>query len=293
MRTRLVAVTLVGAATLLSTGAALASADMVWAGCGITKTAFMAELAKAYEKKTGTRIDIQGGGATRGIRDVSSGATHLGGACRTTLPGESAERNVKQVPVGWDALVVITHPSNPIENLSFSQLRDIYLGKITNWKALGGPDMPMDVYARQGKISGVGRMMREIVFADYEQELAATHVVKSTGPLEEAVTQNPRAIGVTGVSSAKRRGGLKILNLNSREPSYENIKSGDYLLYRPLYLVVPANNKDPRIDAFTKFALSPEGQQVIKTAGTVPYVEGMPLVMKQIEQYREATRAGL
>lgn len=282
------------AAALAVTGAHAAEDDtLVWAGCGITKGAFMSELAKAYQEKTGVEIDIQGGGATRGIRDTHSRTIHMGGACRTTIQGLDGEKGVEQIPVGWDALVVVVHPDNPVSNITFRQLRDIYLGKITNWKELGGADAPMELYIRKGKISGVGRMLRELVFANYEQEFTAKHVVKSTGPLEQGIEKNPLGIGVTGISSAKRRDGLKILNLNGHEPNYQNIKKGDYVLYRPLYLNIPRQDSDPRVDDFVKFALSRDGQKVIKAAGTVPYIEGLPLVMKQIEQVRQATEAGL
>ena len=64
-----------------------ASADetLQWAGCGITKKAFMAELGKAYEKKTGIKVKLSGGGATKGIRNAAKGAIHIGGACRVSL----------------------------------------------------------------------------------------------------------------------------------------------------------------------------------------------------------------
>lgn len=281
------------AAALAAATGVQADEELVWAGCGITKGAFMSELARAYQEKTGVAIELQGGGATRGIRDTHSKAIHMGGACRTTMNREASEQGVEQIPVGWDALVVVVHPDNPVENITFAQLRDVYLGKVSNWKELGGRDAPLELYARRGKISGVGRMLRELVFADYEQEFVARHEVKSTGPLESGIEQNPNGIGVTGISSAKRRDGLKVLSLNDHQPDYENIKNGDYVLYRPLYLNIPLRDSDPRVDEFVKFALSREGQQVIKAAGTVPYVDAMPLVMKQIEQVRTATEAGL
>lgn len=281
-------------AALCATGAQAKEApELVWAGCGISKKAFMNDLAKAYEAKTGVKIDVQGGGATRGIRDTATGAVHFGGACRTTIAGNDAEKAVKEIPVAWDALVVIVNPNNPVDNISFDQLRDMYLGKIKNWKELGGKDAPIELFARRGKISGVGRTLRELVFADYDQEFAAGHVVKSSGPLEKGIAADPNGVGVTGISSAKRRKGVKILKLNGREPSYDNIKNGDYVLYRPLYLVIPRLHSKKQVDDFVKFALSKEGQEVIKGAGTVPYVEAMALVMKQLEQYRKAVKAGL
>ena len=267
--------------------------NMVWAGCGITKKAFMAELAKAYEKKTGIKVTLNGGGATKGIRDATAGKIDIGGACRSIIEKDAEERNAYQVPVAWDALAVIVHPKNPVQTITFKQLQDVYLGKIQNWNELGGPNAPIELYVRRGKISGVGRTLRALVFANFDQEFpGAKYVMKSSGPLEKGIEDNPFAIGTTGISSAKRRK-VKILSLNGKDPSYENIRNGSYVLYRPLYLVTKGNKADQKVKDFITFALSREGREVIRRAGSVPYSDAMGLVMKQIEQYDNATDRGL
>ena len=266
--------------------------ELIWAGCGITKKAFMAELAKGYEKKTGTKIVLQGGGATKGIRNANKGVINIGGACRATIDRNPEERGAYQIPVAWDALVVIVNKDNPIENITFDQLKGLYLGKITNWKQLGGQDAPLELYVRQGKLSGVGRTLRELVFANFEQDFRGKFVMKSSGPLEQGVVENKHGIAVTGVSSAKRRE-VKILKLEGHAPSYENIKSGNYMLYRPLYLVTQGSKSDKRVKDFITFALSREGRNIIRKAGTVPYADAIHLVMKQVEQYERAAMRGL
>jgi len=240
--------------------------ELHWAGCGITKKAFMTELAKAYTKKTGIKVDIKGGGATRGIRDAASGKIDIGGACRMTIDGNKLEASAYQIPVAWDALVVIVNKDNPVSGISFDQLQGIYLGKIKNWKALGGNDMPIELYIRKGKFSGVGRTLRELVFANFDQKFVARHVVKSSGPVEKGVMKNTRGLGVTGISSAKRRD-VKILKLDGKYPDYENIRKGHYALYRPLYLVIERSNRDKKVHDFIKYALSREGQALIREQG--------------------------
>ncbi|MDH5571717.1 MAG: phosphate ABC transporter substrate-binding protein [Gammaproteobacteria bacterium] len=268
------------------------SNELNWVGCGITKKAFMDELAKAYEKKTGIHINIDGGGATKGIRAVAAGTADIGGSCRSVLNALPEERDAKQTPVAWDALVIIVNNKNKVKNLALEQLKAIYLGKIKNWREVGGADAPIELYVRQGKLSGVGRMLRELVFGNYEQEFVATHVVDSSGPLEKEIEDNVNAIGVTGVSSAIRRN-LKILSLDGVEPSYENIKAAKYSLYRPLYLISNRNNTNPFIDEFINFALSREGQEIIKKAGSIPYSEAMALIMYQIERDQQVNREGI
>jgi phosphate transport system substrate-binding protein len=274
--------------------AATSEDSLLWGGCGITKKAFMAELAKAYTKKTGVQVNLQGGGATKGIRDATRGSIDIGGACRPIIDGHPEERNAYQVPVAWDALAVIVHPKNPVDSISLKQLQGIYTGKIRNWKELGGWDKPIELYVRRGKYSGVGRTLRELVFANYDQAFpGARHVVKSSGPLEKGIQKNVLGIGTTGISSAKRRK-VKLLQLNGHEPSYDNIKNGSYVLYRPLYLVTRGKaSSDKKVKDFISFALSREGREIIRNAGTVPYSDAMGLVMKQIEQYDDVTEKRL
>jgi len=271
----------------------LSNKTLIWAGCGITKKAFMAELAKAYEIKTGIKVKLNGGGATKGIRQAAAGEIHIGGACRVSMPGHPLERNAHQVPVAWDALVVIVNKNNPVNSITIKQLKDIYLGKIKNWNQLGGNNRPIELYVRKSKISGVGRTLRELVFSNYDQKFhGAKFSERSSGPVEKGIVKNINGIGTTGVSSAKRRD-VKILKLEGIKPSYNNIKNGSYLLYRPLYLVRRVGNENKMASDFIKFALSNKGKQIIRNAGTVPYADAMVLVMKQLQQYRVADNAGL
>jgi phosphate transport system substrate-binding protein len=270
---------------------------LTWAGCGISKNAFMSEMATAYEKKTGVVIDFKGGGATKGIRQVSSREVDIGGTCRHIIDGQNEmpvpeERRVKLTPVAWDALAVVVNKDNPVSDISMAQVRAVYTGQITNWKELGGRDAPIELYVRKGKISGVGRTLREIVFANYEQEFVAKHVMDSSGPLEKAIVADPNGIGITGVSSARKLK-AKILRLDGKEASYANIKNGDYLLYRPLYMVTHLQDHNPEVQKFIDFVMGPEGKTVMRQVGTVPYEDAISLWLKYIEQQNKAMARAL
>lgn len=263
-------------------------APLRWVGCGISKKAYMVALAEAYEKKTGVKIDLEGGGATRGIREVAASTADIGGSCRRRIFGAEAERDVTQVPVAWDALVVIVNKNNPVQNISLDDLRRVYLGQVTNWSELGGADAPIRLFARKGKISGVGRTTRKLLFSDYDQEFVASQIFDSTGPLEQAIIDEPNAIAISGISSARKRD-VKILELDGKYPSYENVQSGNYLLYRPLYLVFnEASPNAEQIKDFIQFADSEEGRNVIRNNGTVPYLEGLNLMKNKLEESRQA-----
>lgn len=263
-----------------------------WVGCGISKKAYVIDLSKAFEKKTNIHINIQGGGATKGIRTVVSGGADLGGSCRYQLPNNPLEAGVGLSPVAWDALVVITHKGNIVDNLTLSQVYDIYTGKITNWKQVGGIDATIEVFTRKSKYSGVGRTLRKLIFADFDKKLHSTRTFKSSGPLEKAIIKSSNAIAITGISSARLRD-VKILKLGGVEPSYENIKAGKYQLYRPLYITYNPNSKKiSNVKKFIHFANSAEGRRIMRENGTLPYREGISLVSLQIKQDLSAFRKG-
>ncbi len=254
-----------------------------WAGCGITKKAFMKEISKAYEAKTGVKIILNGGGATRGIRDAANLKMDLGGSCRMSLPEvDRIELHASLHPVAWDALAIIVNKNNPINSLSTKQVKAIYTGKITNWKQVGGKDAHINLYIRRGTISGVGYAIRQYVFKDRNKKFKTNSkfIVKSSGPLEKAVVKDLHAMGITGISSARKRN-VKIIGFDGKIPSYENVATGKYDLYRPLYLVTsPSPSK--KVKDFIKFVVSKEGRQIIRNNNTVPYRDAPALLSKML-----------
>jgi phosphate transport system substrate-binding protein len=277
-----------------------ADKEITWVGCGISKLGFMQDLAKAYEKKAGIKINLAGGGATKGLRQVASGQSNLGGSCRLPLVSlkrggsgtvAQAERNIKLIPVGWDALVVIVHKDNSaIDTITRDQLRDVLTGKITNWKQLGSSlDKPINLYVRKGKISGVGLTLRQQLFDNVDQEFAAhATVLPSSGKIEKAVEKDPLGLAVSGISSSRHRQ-VRMLSLEGVQPTMEAMKHGEYKLYRILFLIAPVDYEtNPALKGFVDFALSLDGQDVIIKAGTLPYHKGIGLLRKTSYEYIRA-----
>jgi len=264
---------------------AAADEDLHWAGCDIAKQAFMAELAATYELLYGTRIIMDSGGDREGFRRISDNSAHIGGACRPKNTSAELEKNARANPIAWDALVVMVHPDNPVNNITLDQIHDLYNGRITNWKQLDGKDRPIKLLVRQGKQSGVGRSIRKFIFGDYDKEFVASLTYPSSEPLEKAIESNPDAVGISGASSVQTRH-LKALTLEGVDASYDNIRNGEYLLYRPLYVIY--NNSNPRrkeIQQFLKLAHSAKGRETIRKRGVVPYLEASKLVLKERDQW--------
>lgn len=266
--------------------AASAADIMKWAGCGITKEAFMVEAANEYKKKTGVLISISGGGATKGIRAANSGEADMGGNCRPSLPDKFAneEGDVYLTLVAWDAIVPIVHKDNPVNSITSAQLKKVLQGEITNWKELGGPDKKIQVTARQGKVSGVGYMARKIIFGNADVDYAADALLlKSSGPVENKVKSDVSAIGITGVSSARKRlqkgESLKVLSVDGNEATVANIASGAYPAFRPLYISTKGKPAG-EVKSFLDWLVSDEGQKIVESVGTVSIRKGAGLKAK-------------
>ena len=256
--------------------------------CHVSKTAYVTDLANAYQQKTGIHINVHAGNSSSAIRDVQNGVADIGGTSRYLIPNELPESSVELLPVAWDALTIIIHQDNPVESISLDQAKAIYTGKIRYWSELGGEEQKIEVFAQKNKISGNGHTLRELLFSNVDKELHTSRVFDSSDLLKQALTENPNAIAIIGVSSARLQG-IKIVALDGVSPSVENIKSGEYGLYRPLYLSY--NPHSPKIDTvmnFINFVQSKPGREVMRRNGVVPYREAMSLVMKKVRE-NEAT----
>ena len=104
--------------------------------------------------------------------------------------------------------------------------------------------------------------------------------MKSSGPLEKAVEKDPLAVGITGISSARKRN-VKIIGFDGKSPTYKNVSSGNYGLYRPLYLVTSPQPSKKAKD-FVTFARSEEGRKIMRVNQTVPYKDAPHLMSKML-----------
>jgi phosphate transport system substrate-binding protein len=263
---------------------AMANSELTWTGCGISKKAFMVEVARAYKQHTGIDIAISGGGATKGIHNVANGRADLGGTCRHRMKSITnqvvhSEADAQLIHVAWDALVPIVNKDNRVYDISMTNLKRVYDGEITSWRDLAGDAEKLSLYTRTGKDSGVGHMFRLLVFNNnpaYEFK-GSTQMFPSSAPLEKKIEAQKYGVGITGVSSAKKRNGLRVLTINGVAPSKKNIIAGEYPLFRPIYLT---SNQQPseKVQHFIDYILSDEGQDIISKTGTVNLKEGRGLV---------------
>ena len=248
-------------------------ADSITAsGCSVSNVGYLTDLAKEFEKHTGTKVFVRGGGSVVGIEDLRSGKVDFAAACRNRETGDPED--IEFIQVAWDALVFIVHKSNPIENISLNEVRSIYSGQINNWKKLGGRDMPIKIFVSRPKkgLSGVESSMKNMVLNGKSPvESPHTFSVASTAIVEQMIDDTPGGFATAGFTSARKRD-VKMLKVNGVAPTYKNIIKNRYEMKRPLFLIIPRKPKED-VRKFVDFALSREGQQFIRSQGVVSLLD--------------------
>ncbi|WP_243042848.1 LysM peptidoglycan-binding domain-containing protein [Dyella sedimenti] len=264
------------AKTKPSKPAAPALPSLVWRGDYATARGVVDDVSKAWEKSGKGRIDVQPFNTASGLDAVAHGLADVAGSARGSAGG--TESDLVFTPVAFDALVMITHPSNSVPNLTVKQLHDIYFGKITNWKDVGGKDAPIDLYAVASPGDGVEYSLRRLIFGRGNQPVAAPRLYVNTTKLEEAVTLDPNALGVTTLSGVAANTKVRMVNVDGVHPSLATVSDGSYLLYTPLYLVTNRNNpKTAQIQAFMEFLHTDQVKALARQHQLVPYTDAPQL----------------
>lgn len=178
-------------------------------------------------------------------------------------------------PVCYDAFVFITHKDNPVESLTVQQIRDIYSGKITNWKDVGGRDEKIRAFQRDAN-SGSQTAMERLVMGgtDMIDPIEVT-VIEGMGALVEAVAEyknETASIGYTYryyIDNLYKNPDIKMIAVEGITPTDENIRSGSYPYTTNYYGVIRKEDEKSTGGNFLDWMLSDEGQACIKQAGYI------------------------
>lgn len=194
-------------------------------------------------------------------------------------------------PFATDAFVFVVNEDNPVDSITVEQARDIYSGKITNWKELGGEDRPITALQRN-EGAGSQTLMEKLVMQGTPMVEAPTeYIVTTMGQLMEAVKSfdgSPGAIGYSVYYYAeemKMAQGLKLLKLEGVEPNPDTIRSETYPLVNPKYVVIPAGEpKSAPNKVLFNWLLGEEGQTLIAKEGYVSILDvgTFPKIVPQV-----------
>jgi phosphate transport system substrate-binding protein len=232
----------------------------------------VAALAKAYESKTsGQKIEIGGGLGTKARIDaLKSAAIDVAVASHGLKVDELTKDGMAVDQIARTAVVFGVNASVPVINLSQEQICAIYSGAVSNWNAVGGPDLAIAARTRPDSevdaevVRGAVGCLKAVKMPE------SVKVMPRGGDMAKELAAAPGAIGMTSVPVVEQSGGkVKALSLDGVAPTEANVVAGKYRLVREVFLVTGAN-ASPATKAFLDFVKSAEGASTIKANGAIP-----------------------
>ena len=222
-------------------------------------------LGEAFQNaNSGVTFTYNPTGSGSGIQAVSEGRCDIGLASRG-LKDDEKSSGLTETVLAYDGIAVVVSPENPVSDLTLQQIADIYTGKITNWKDVGGNDAEIVLIGREagsGTRDGFESITGTEEACQYRQELT------STGDVIATVSQNPNAIGYASLSAVKES--VKALSVGGVAPSEDTVKDGSYVIQRPFVLVTKDGVAlNPAAQTFFDYATSAEAAPIIAQAGAV------------------------
>jgi len=226
---------------------------------------------EAYmQENPDVKISLSGGGSSNGIKALLDNSTDIATASRFIKDKEvkmAGKKGVFPVPfaVAYDSIIPVVHPSNNLTNISTAQLKDIYMGKIRNFKDLGGPDLKIVVCSRDTS-SGTYETWEKKVMQK-QRVTPRAQVMASNGTIVQAVSNNKHAIGYIGIGYVNP--GVKTLSVNGIVGSEKTTLDGSFPVSRPLFMFTNGWPTGTTLD-FINYVLSPKkGQNHVAASGYV------------------------
>ncbi len=211
------------------------------------------------------QLEPQFTGSSAGIEAIASGKTMIGNSSRALKEEEKSQGIVENI-VAIDGIAMVVDKNNTIENLTKQQLSDIYTGKITNWKDVGGADQKIVVIGREAA-SGTRGAFEEIL--GIEDQCKYANELNETGAVIAKVSSTAGAIGYVSLDMIDDT--VKAINIDSVQATEETIKDGSYTLQRPFVMATKGEIKDQSeaVQAVFEFIESDNGQAIIEQVGLV------------------------
>jgi phosphate transport system substrate-binding protein len=251
----------------------------------------MVNLAQAWAEEyakvnPGVSIEVSGGGTGQGVAALINGTADIANASRKLEP-EEVEKAKKahgteptEYMVGYDALSVYVHKSNPLNEISIEELGEIYRegGKIDSWDQVGVKSIPG---AQSNKIvrvsrqnnSGTYHYFREVVVGKKNDYKAGSLDMNGSKDVVELIARTPTAIGYSGLGYATPA--VKILKISKKkgepgvQPTIATTLDKTYPIARPLFMYTPGT-PSPDVKKYIDWVMSPAGQKIVEQTGYVP-----------------------
>ncbi|MFZ2488568.1 MAG: phosphate ABC transporter substrate-binding protein [Anaerolineae bacterium] len=239
--------------------------------------------AETYRtEKPEVAIAVTGGGSGTGIAALINGTVDIANASREMKENEVEEARANGIEpvehrVAIDALAVIVNLDNPVNQLTIDQLADIFTGRITNWKEVGGADAPIVLVSRETNSGTHVYFLEQVVRkGDSKSEdifAPQTLLMPSSVGITSEIQRNPRAIGYDGLGYVTEHEKMIAVAQDANSPfvlpSVASGSDGSYPIARGLYMYT-AGEPAGAIADYLSWIAGPEGQQIVADLGFVP-----------------------
>jgi ABC-type phosphate transport system substrate-binding protein len=237
------------------------------AGCK-TEYYLLKDLADAYKAKTGVSIQAGKTGNKKAMDLMLNDKVDFAFTCKPINKlakklklDKKSIAGWKSIPIAKDPVVLVSHPKNGIQDLTTAQITDIFMGKVKNWKEVGGNNLPILLaYLNPALESGTTTVFKELTGGMKMKFAEKAKTLDGPSNLGYYVSSNPGAITFMAFNSYKKDYG-NVLKIDGTEPSEKTIQNDTYKLSVTYHLTTAGNNKD--VSNFVDYSLSNEGRKVI------------------------------
>lgn len=235
-----------------------------------TLAPLVTEIARRFERAhPGVAVTVEAGGSGRGVRDAREGKADIGMVSRALAP---VEADLTASSIARDGIAIIVSRPVNVDALTQAQVRAIYVGTVTNWKAVGGSNGPIQVVTRDKGFSSLELMKEHFGLGD--NGIKAQGVAGDNENFFKVMAGRRDAIGYVSLGEAERRSrageAIKLVAIDGLPTSSESIKAGDYPITPPLNLVTRGRPVG-LAKAFIEYALSRKVTDLVDRFDFVPY----------------------
>lgn len=234
---------------------------------GSTSVGPLAEkIAEKFKEESNVKVEINQIGSSAGITNALNGVSEIGMSSRDLKEEEKAS-GLTETIIAYDGIVVVTHPSNKVKNLTMEQVKAVFTGEVTNWKYLGGADMEIVVVSREDG-SGSRDAFQEIVGYSSGELVRSAIIASGNGNIKTTVATNKHAVGF--ISFEYIDSSISTVDINGVEATAENVLQQKYSLSRPFLFVHKEDQITEAGKQFIEYILSPDGQAIVGETGAIP-----------------------
>lgn len=261
-----------------STARASATGHIVIAGHG-PELPVLQDLAHAFEKQSpGIAIDFNWDKTVRAVELVKSGEAQI-------AVTDQPDAALSHTQIAWDGIAVIVNFANPVKEMTTSQVRALLTGQITRWSELDGADAKVDLLPRAPQANVAAGL--ELALGVPGKFAGKSRPIRTDQQVLSAVSGKDTAVTYLSLNAALKAQEdgipIRVLTIDQVEPGEPTITNGRYKLRRPV-LLLTTPHPDPVTTAFLAFALSPEGQQLVRSMFAPAGHSAPPAHVQKLEQ---------